>query len=258
MVSPNPGTVTNVAAILSSTSIDTNSSNNTNSVAVTWAPTNSADLGIRLSLATNVVLQGSIVTVEFYVTNNGPAVASNIVIYAPLPPGVPIEGTAEPLPEGVASPGELLLLDARDNGVLASGDVKIDPAGAGSVVPASVVTLVSVSPATTCAAVTTRPGRATQPLPSIPSPQAVPSTRTTLGAAARTPGRLSTRGSSGCVGTGGPARLGNGSIRPSAFSSVRGGTIELRREERNKIEDVTAQEYVASQREPGRARREQV
>src|SRR5947208_17021136 len=102
-------------------------------------------------------------------------------------------------------------------------------ASAGSVVPASVVTLVSVSPATTCAAVTTSPGRATQPLPSIPSPQAVPSTRTTLGAAARTPGRLSTRGSGGRVGTGGPARFGNGSIRPSAFSSVRGGTIEFSR-----------------------------
>ena len=33
----------------------------------------------------------------------------------------------------------------------------------------------------------------------------------------------------GSVGIGGPASLGNGSIRPSAFSSVRGGTIEFRR-----------------------------
>ena len=46
-----------------------------------------------------------------------------------------------------------------------------------------------------------------------------------LGAAARTPGVSSTRGSSGSVGSGGPAKLGNGSIRASAFSSERGGTI---------------------------------
>ena len=35
-------------------------------------------------------------------------------------------------------------------------------------------------PATTCAFVTTRPGRATQPEPSTPSPHAIPVTRTTL------------------------------------------------------------------------------
>ncbi len=63
----------------------------------------------------------------------------------------------------------------------------------------------------------------------MPSPQAVPSTRTTLDAALRTPARLRTRGSSGSVGTGGPASAGNGSIRASAFRTVRGGTIESSR-----------------------------
>ena len=87
----------------------------------------------------------------------------------------------------------------------------------------------SSSPATTWAAVTTSLGATTQPLPSTPSPQAVPSTRTTLGAARRTPGCRSTRGSSGRVGTGGPVRLWNGSIRPSAFRIVLGGTISFRR-----------------------------
>ena len=101
-------------------------------------------------------------------------------------------------------------------------------ARAGSVPPAK-LTVVSSSPATTCAAVTTTPGLATQPLPSMPSPQAVPTMRTTLGAAARTPGRARTRGSGASVGTGGPAMLGNGSTRLSAFSSVRGGTIAFSR-----------------------------
>ncbi len=63
----------------------------------------------------------------------------------------------------------------------------------------------------------------------MPSPQAVPSTRTTLDAALRTPGRLRTLGSGGSVGTGGPASAGNGSIRASACKTVRGGTIESSR-----------------------------
>ena len=56
-----------------------------------------------------------------------------------------------------------------------------------------------------------------------------PSTRTTLGAAARTPGFWSTLGSGGSVGTGGPAKVGNGSMRASALSRLRGGTISFRR-----------------------------
>jgi len=87
MVNPNPGTVTNVARIVSSATSDPNLNNNTNSAAVTWASTNSADLGIRITLSTNVVLQGGIITVEFAVTNIGPQDASNIMIYAPVPPG---------------------------------------------------------------------------------------------------------------------------------------------------------------------------
>ena len=101
-------------------------------------------------------------------------------------------------------------------------------ARAGSVPPAK-LTVVSSSPATTCAAVTTTPGRATQPLPSMPSPQAVPTMRTTLGAAARTPGRARTVGRRRRSAPGGPASSGNGSTRASAFRSVRGGTIEFSR-----------------------------
>ena len=73
------------------------------------------------------------------------------------------------------------------------------------------------SPATTWALVTTSPGAATQPLPSIPSPQAVPNTRTTLRRAARTePSRRIAR-----VGVetsaDGPCTDGSGSNRASAL-----------------------------------------
>ena len=69
----------------------------------------------------------------------------------------------------------------------------------------------SLSPATTCAAVTASPSPATQPLPAMPSPHAVPKTRTTLGAARRTPGCASTAGSGGSTIAAGPASAGNGS-----------------------------------------------
>lgn len=49
------------------------------------------------------------------------------------PPGVPTEGLVEPIPESVAKPSELLLLDAMDNGVLAGGAVNINEDGKGKV-----------------------------------------------------------------------------------------------------------------------------
>ena len=84
-------------------------------------------------------------------------------------------------------------------------------------------TTVSFSPATTCAFVTTSPGAATQPEPSMPSPHAVPRTRTVLRAAARTWGsraaRLLGRGSSGTL----PWTEGNGSKRASRFRKLPDG-----------------------------------
>jgi hypothetical protein len=49
------------------------------------------------------------------------------------PPGVPTEGLVEPIPESIAKPSELLLLDAMDNGVLAGGTVNINDDGKGKV-----------------------------------------------------------------------------------------------------------------------------
>ena len=49
------------------------------------------------------------------------------------PPGISIEGLVEPIPESVAKPSELLLLDALDSGVLAGGAVNINEHGGGTV-----------------------------------------------------------------------------------------------------------------------------
>ena len=81
----------------------------------------------------------------------------------------------------------------------------------------------------TCAAVTTSPGAATQPEPEMPSPHAVPITRTTLGEAARTTGFLSTARVGGSVGIAGPATVGNGSTRARTFRSCSGGTRSFSR-----------------------------
>ena len=90
-------------------------------------------------------------------------------------------------------------------------------------------TVVSSCPATTCAFVTTRPGAATQPEPAIVRPHAVPDTRTTLDAAARTPGARKTCGLGGSTGASGPAMAGNGSTRASARSAREGGAISFSR-----------------------------
>ena len=112
------------------------------------------------------------------------------------------------------------------------------------------------SPATTCAAVTTRPGAATQPLPEIPSPHAVPRTRTTLargGAHVGVAGdlaRWARPGSAGRRSTGtdrhGRARSAaapagrsrsaaaapRSAARPGAASAGRGAGAQLRRRSR--------------------------
>ena len=49
------------------------------------------------------------------------------------PPGLPIEGLVEPIPESINKPSSLLLRDAVDNGVFAGGTVDINEGGAGRV-----------------------------------------------------------------------------------------------------------------------------
>ena len=83
---------------------------------------------------------------------------------------------------------------------------------------------VSCSPATTWAAVTTRSRVANHPLPSIPTPHAVPRTRTTSPA----PETAMCAGG-GELGGVGPAIEGNGSMRASSFRRRRGGTAWSRR-----------------------------
>ena len=72
------------------------------------------------------------------------------------------------------------------------------------------------------------PPRATQPEPSTPSPQAVPSTRTTLRLAARTSGSRAIRAVGGATSALGPLICGKGSKRASALSSrPDGGSVSF-------------------------------
>ena len=87
----------------------------------------------------------------------------------------------------------------------------------------------SLSPATTWAFVTTRSLVANQPLPSTPTPHAVPSTFTTDTSASITPGARAIAGLPGSGGAAGPTIVGNGSMRASRLSSCRGGTALFRR-----------------------------
>ncbi len=90
------------------------------------------------------------------------------------------------------------------------------------------MTVVSLSPATTCALVTTRPGAAIQPDPSTPSPQAVPSTRTTLSPAACTSGSCAIFESGAATFGLGPWTATRGSMRCSALiSELDGGNVSL-------------------------------
>src|SRR5205823_10208915 len=68
---------------------------------------------------------------------------------------------------------------------------------AANVPPPGTRTRVSASPAITWAFVATIPGRTTQPEPSMPRPQELPSILTTLRSAARAPGAFRTLGSGG-------------------------------------------------------------
>ena len=89
-------------------------------------------------------------------------------------------------PAGQLSGLERSARDAQHRDVV----VRVEDEHAAPAAPAGrrrTCTVVSVSPATTCALVTTSPGPATQPLPSIPRPQACPTIRTTAGLAAITP-----------------------------------------------------------------------
>ena len=109
--------------------------------------------------------------------------------------------------------------------------------------PPWVVTVVSSSPATTWALVTIRPGRAAQPEPSTPSPQAVPSTRTTEPPAPTTSGSVGDRRRRArATGAAGPMIEGAGSTRSSAFrTGARGRQHFVEAAQDHRALDVGAQ-----------------
>ncbi len=109
------------------------------------------------------------------------------------------------------------------------------------------------SPATTCAAVTTRSGVANQPLPSTPIPHASPRMRTTDADARRTAGSAEIAGLTGVAGAAGPVIDGNGSIRASRCSSRRGGTTSSSRRTMSGVLHRLPQLRLAGQQQRGRA-----
>jgi uncharacterized repeat protein (TIGR01451 family) len=81
-------TVTNTAYVFSSPLPDPTSNDRTNSVAVTWVPSDYANLGISLTVRSNQLTVGFTNRIQFTVTNLGLRAASNITVLAPLPAGV--------------------------------------------------------------------------------------------------------------------------------------------------------------------------
>ncbi len=82
------GTVTNMAFVLNAPHYDPTPLDRTNSVVVTWLPFDYADLSVIIQLQTNIVMLGQTTQVRYVVQNLGTDPASNITVYAPLPPGV--------------------------------------------------------------------------------------------------------------------------------------------------------------------------
>src|SRR5215217_1440965 len=89
-------------------------------------------------------------------------------------------------------------------------------------------TWVTTSPATTWALVTTMSGAATQPVPSMPIPQATPVTRTTREAAACTSGSLMMLASGSATSASGPWKRGMGSSLLSACARRLEGILSFR------------------------------
>jgi len=81
-----PGTViTNSVAVASSVTTDPYSANNTASTSSTVASPTQADVAIVKTASPEPVNQGTNLTYTLQVTNNGPAVAQNVVVTDPLP-----------------------------------------------------------------------------------------------------------------------------------------------------------------------------
>ena len=117
-----------------------------------------------------------------------------------------------------------------------------------------ICTDVSCSPATTCAAVTTRCGVANQPLPSMPTPHALPDDPDDRPLRALRPrGGAAIAALGGAAGAAGPAIDGNGSIRASSPRSRRGEHLLVEPADDRRALHLAAQPRLPGNEERGRA-----
>lgn len=99
-----PGTViTNTATVSSSTTTDPYSGNNTATATTVVASPTQADVAILKTASPEPVDQGTNLTYTLQVTNNGPAVAQNVVVTDPLPSQVTFASVSIPATQGSCS-----------------------------------------------------------------------------------------------------------------------------------------------------------
>jgi len=95
-----PGTVITNSVTVTSTTSDPNSANNTASTSSTVASPTQADVAIIKTASPEPVNQGTNLTYTLQVTNNGPAVAQNVVVTDVLPGQVTFTSVSIPASQG--------------------------------------------------------------------------------------------------------------------------------------------------------------
>lgn len=98
-----PGTVITNTATLSSSTSDPSMANNTASTSSTVASPTQADVAIVKTASSQAVAQGTSLTYTLQVSNNGPAVAQNLVVTDPLPTQVTFDSVSIPSSQGTCS-----------------------------------------------------------------------------------------------------------------------------------------------------------
>ncbi len=100
-----PGTAITNTVTISPTANDPNTGNNTASTTSYVASPTQADVAIVKTASSSAVLPGTALTYTLQVTNNGPAVAQNLVVTDPLPSQVTFVSDSIPASQGTCSEG---------------------------------------------------------------------------------------------------------------------------------------------------------
>ena len=120
-----PGILTNTAVVSSSVA-DPNPGNNTSTTNTTVVPGSpgNADLSVTKTASPNPVLPGGTVTYLITVTNNGPSVATNVIVSDPVPLGATLQ-SATPSAGGSCTTGAVVTCTFPSLAVSASATVTI-------------------------------------------------------------------------------------------------------------------------------------